>query len=159
MLAWHCWHQKLTFTIHIFYSNRVPSFVVARVVMVARSVPGYSSGYCLSVCPVRGCGMIAGTLQWATVFRPIDSCKPLVLSQDEVEEEKERDTKETIEEKNGDVNSGSNQSQSETDKEAADNRRRAKEEEANADSGDKKDIGTEKAKADSPEKTKQNIQP
>lgn len=98
--------------------------------------------------------MITGTLQWATVFRPIDSCKPLVLSQDEVEEEKERDTKETIEEKNGNVNSGSNQS--ETDKEAAaDNRRRAKEEEAN----DKKDIGTEKAKADSPEKTKQNIQP
>lgn len=113
------------------------------VLSVVRSVPGYSSGRL----PVWG-DCRDPLPQWATVFGPIDSCKPLVLSQDEVEEEKERDTKE----ENGDVNGGSNQS--ETDKEAADKRRRAKEEEANAE----KDLGTEKAKADSPEKTKK-IQP
>lgn len=97
------------------------------------------------------------------MFRPIDSCKPLVLSQDE--EEKDRDTQETIDEKNGDGvgatnNSGSNQSDEATA--AADHRRRAKEEEANADSGDRKDVGTEKANGaakESPEKKKQNIQP
>lgn len=97
------------------------------------------------------------------MFRPIDSCKPLVLSQDAEaeEEEKDRDTQETIEAKNGDATAAKNNNQSAAAAvQEADNRRRAKEEEANADSGDKKDQGTEKAGArESPEKTKQNIQP
>lgn len=95
-------------------------------------------------------------LQWETVFKPIDSFKPLVLSQEE--EEKERDTKETIEERNGGdavATNGASDAAAAADKEAADNRRRAKEEEAMADSGDKKDIGTEK----SLDESNQNIQP
>lgn len=100
-------------------------------------------------------GLFTAGPQWETVFGPIDSCKRFVLSQDEVDEEKERDTKE-VEERNGDMK----QSESTVADKEAENRRRAKEEEANADSGDKKDLDTEKAMAEkSPEKSKQSIQP
>lgn len=94
------------------------------------------------------------------MFRPIDSCKPLVLSQDE--EEKDRDTQETIEEKSAAGGDGHSETTDPADKEAAaaEKRRRQKEEEANADSTDKKDVGTEKAGGKSPAKqAKQNIQP